>query len=92
MSTTPTPNPADPLALTPQSTQYINDVANFRTNLQYPHLNQLDVSWGRLAPSLQLADYQGFQTATGIPIGDQQQRQQRFAFAGRPTMSSVAGY
>lgn len=92
VSTTPTPNPADPLALTPQSTQYINDVADFRTNLQYPHLNQLDVSWGRLAPSLQQSNMQGVQTATGIPIADQQFWQNRFAFAGRPTMNAVAGY
>lgn len=92
VTTTQTPNPADPLSLTPQATQYINDVADFRNTFWRPTANQLDISFNRTAPSFQRSVQQGEQTASGMPIEDQQWYRQRYAFTGRPTMASIQGW
>lgn len=81
--TAQTYTPVNPAAVTPDVSQYLQEVKDFRDSQNnLSSLDFLNESFNRLAPTLQQSAYQQYQTRTGIPIADVQAYQNRYRLAG----------
>ena len=89
----PRANPMNPVASTPGSQAYLDEIRKFRDEqTSLGGLNPMDVSWGRASPLLRQAYYEQMKTRFGIPIEDQIYEQQRYAMQGIGRGARPLGY
>jgi len=92
-TTSPTFDPANPVALTPEAIANLQEIRNFRDSQNnLAGIGLMDASFNRLAPTLRASALQQFQTRTGVPIQDVQFEQQRYALQGRGRAMLPVGY